>query len=83
MRPEINYVKLPLGSAYSRRNAEREAFLPCRLTQEGLVEPVGYHGSAHLQALLQCDGFFVVPKDVREVAAGERVAYLSIKGSFE
>ena len=35
------------------------------------------------EALLDSDGFFVVPKDVTEIAAGEKVNYLSIKGSFE
>ena len=76
------YVKLPLASDYNRRNADRMAFLPCKLTQDGLLEQLEYHGTAHLRALLGCDGFLVVPKDVTEIKSGERVEFLSIKDSF-
>ena len=79
---QIHYVALPLGSSFSRRKAERMAFLPCRLSRSGMLEPVEYHGTAHLKALLDCDGFFVVSKDVTNISAGTKVDYLSLKGSF-
>ena len=83
MKPQIHYVTLPLASDFRRQRAERMAFLPCQLTLEGTLKPVDYHGTAHLLALLDCDGFFIVPKDVTEIHAGDKVSYLSIKDSFE
>ncbi|MCK4752590.1 MAG: molybdopterin molybdotransferase MoeA [Planctomycetes bacterium] len=82
-KPKVRYVTLPLACDFHRRRAERMAYLPCRLTPDGLLEPISYHGSAHLQALMGSDGFFIVPKDVTDLSAGEKVSYLSIKGSFE
>jgi len=82
MKPRVRYVTLPLATDFHHRNAERMAFLPCQLTPDGMLKPVEYHGTAHLLALLDCDGFFVVPKDVTEIHAGEKANYLSIKDSF-
>ncbi len=78
----MRYVNLPLAGNFNRCNAERMAFLPCKLTKDGLLEQVEYHGTAHLHALLDCDGFFAVPKDVMEIKSGEKVSYLSIKDGF-
>lgn len=77
------YVTLDLACDYKRRNTQRLAFLPCCLTRQGKVQPAEFHGSAHLQALLECDGFFVVPQGVSQIAAGEKVDYISLKGGFE
>jgi molybdopterin biosynthesis enzyme len=48
-----------------------------------MLNPVEYHGTAHLMALLECDGFFIVPRNVTDISAGEKVDFLSIKDSFE
>jgi molybdopterin molybdotransferase len=82
MKTPLRYIHLPIANDYHRRNAERMAFLPCKLTRDGLLEQVEYHGTAHLRALLDCDGFFVVPKDVTEIKSKEKVEFLSIKDSF-
>ena len=78
----VRYINLPLAGDFHRRNAERMAFLPCKWTSDGLLEQIEYHGTAHLRALLDCDGFFVVPKDVTEIKSKETVKFLSIKDSF-
>ena len=80
---KLNFVKLPLAGDFHRRQAGRMAFLPCRLTQDGTLQSIEYHGTAHLLALSSGDGFFVVPKGVTDVSAGERLDYLALKGSFE
>jgi len=49
---------------------------------DGMLKLIEYHGSAHLRALLNCDGFFVVPNGVTDIPAGQKVSYLSIRGSF-
>lgn len=82
VKPEVRYVTLPLASDFHRRIAERMAFLPCQLARNGMLKPVVYHGTAHLRALLDSDGFFVVPKGVTDIPAGTKVDYISLKGSF-
>ena len=77
------FTTLPLAQDYRRRRAERMAYLPCRLTADGLLKPITYHGSAHLQALRDSDGFFVVPRGVAEISAGEKVDFLIFRGSFQ
>ena len=83
VKPDLRYVTLRLAGDFRRRKAERMAFLPCQLTPDGMLKPVEYHGTAHLHALLDSDGFFVVPKGVTDVPAGTKVDYISLKGSFE
>lgn len=82
MKLKVHYITLPLACDFHRRKIERMSFLPCQLTPEGMLKPVEYHGTAHLLALLDCSGFFVIPKGVAEIYAGEKVNYLSIKDSF-
>jgi len=76
------YVNLPLAADFHRRKADRTAFIPCRLSDEGVLKTFPYHGTAHLHALLESDGFFVVDQDVTEIAAGQRVRFLSIRDNF-
>lgn len=82
MKCPLGYVTLPLACDLHRRRADRMGFLPCQLTQDGMLKPVEYHGTAHLRALLDSDGFLVIDKGVTEIAAGEKVSYLSIKDGF-
>ena len=79
----IRKIKLPLANDFHRRKADRMAFIPCRLTAEGTLWSVEYHGTAHLQALLTCDGFFIVSKEVTQLSAGQKVDYVRVKGGFE
>ena len=83
VKPEVRYVTLPLAGDFHRRKADRMAFLPCLLAQNGMLKPVEHHGTAHLRAILDSDGLFVVPKGVTDIPAGEKVSYLSLKDSFE
>ncbi len=82
IKSNVHYFDLPLAEDFHRSNAERMGFLPCKLTEDGLLEQVEYHGTAHLRALLDCDGFFVAPKDVTEIKSKDKVRFLSIKDSF-
>lgn len=78
----LRCVAMPLGLKYRRRRTERQEFVPCRVAEDGSIEPIEFHGSAHLTALAAADGFFVVPIDVGELKAGDPVAFLRIeKGS--
>ena len=75
---ERRELRLRLGTEFKRRKTERTEYVPCRLTNEGKVEAVEYHGSAHLTALTQADGFFVVPLGTGAIAAGDEVIFLPL-----
>jgi molybdopterin molybdotransferase len=66
---------IQMATDYRRRKAERLEYVPCRLN-EGAAEPLRYHGSAHLTALTASDGFFVVPRGVDALSAGDRVLFM-------
>ncbi|RPJ57916.1 MAG: molybdopterin molybdenumtransferase MoeA [Acidobacteria bacterium] len=68
--------RAPLLKDFRRGSGVRMEYVPARLTTEGTVERLEYHGSGHLTALMQADGFFVVPLGVTEIAAGERVQFV-------
>ena len=74
--PERREFLLPLGTEVKRRKADRIAFLPAKITKEGAVETVAFHGSAHLMALMSADGFLQIPIGVSEIAKGEVVSFL-------
>jgi molybdopterin molybdotransferase len=66
-------LKLPLSEDYYRKNAIRKAFQPVRLTEEGTVKQIEYHGSAHIHALSYADGLMIVEKDITSLKKGELV----------
>lgn len=69
----FNYTSLPLQKDFVRRKTKRAEFVPCKLNANMEVRPIEYHGSAHLSALLSADGFFVVPKGIKQINAQENV----------
>jgi len=79
-RPVRREFTLPLAGEFRRRHAERTEYVPACISAESAVEPVDYHGSAHLAALLQADGFFVVPNGTAAVRAGHPVSFMPIPG---
>ena len=83
IKTKARYVTLPLAGDFHRRKAERMAFLPCHLKPDGSLLPVEYHGTAHLLALMDCDGFFTVPIGETYIHAGQEVSFLSIKDGFQ
>ena len=76
--PGTRELRLPLANEMKRKKADRQSFVPGRLTEDGTVEPVAYHGSAHLLALMRADGFISVPVGVGELNQGDRVAFIPI-----
>jgi molybdopterin molybdotransferase len=71
-----NYARLarcPLAKTFKRKTSARRAWIPVRMTPEGSVEPVEYHGSAHITSLAGADGFISVPVGVEEIPEGSIV----------
>ena len=61
-----------LARAVNRAAADRTEFLPV-CVRRGLVEAVPYHGSAHLNALAEADGFIRIEAGVHQLAEGTQV----------
>lgn len=78
---KLRSTSLPIEKSYKRRRSERVSFVPARLTCKGSIEPVEYHGSAHLSALLDSDGFFVVPEGITQLSAGDNVNFTILRGN--
>ena len=78
---EPRTIRLPLADGHRRRKTDRLAFVPCRLTADGTLAAVDFHGSAHLAALLEADGFFVMPQGCATIAAGESAEFWPTGGT--
>lgn len=66
-------VKMPMGIDYVRRNDDRMAWIPIKLSEEGSVNFVDYHGSAHVHSLSFADGLVAVPIGTSRIEKGELV----------
>ncbi len=49
-------IRIPLGESFRRKKTERQSWIPVVITDAGTLKPVGYHGSAHINALCIADG---------------------------
>jgi molybdopterin molybdotransferase len=58
---------------FRRKRGTRTAYVPVKYDNEGFVEPVEYHGSAHLASLSRANALLKVPAGVKEIAAGSVV----------
>ncbi|MEN8224191.1 MAG: gephyrin-like molybdotransferase Glp [Bacteroidota bacterium] len=65
-------VRLPMGKAYTRKKSKRDSFIPVRI-EEGKAYTNEYHGSAHIQSLINADGFIMVPIGTEILKEGELV----------
>ena len=82
LKQKTGSVRLPLACDFSRRKADRQAYLPCKITGDAMARPIEYHGTAHLAALIDCDGFFIVPQGTTKLSAGQKIDFISIKGTL-
>jgi len=63
-------VPMRIARTISRKKVDRDSWFPVRTVEAGGVEPVEYHGSAHLGALTEADGLICIPRGVKEVKQG-------------
>ncbi len=71
-------INLPMNEKFTRRYADRMAFIPVTITGDGHVSPVEYHGSAHISALLEADGIIAMPVGKQIFERGEIVSVRQI-----
>jgi molybdopterin molybdotransferase len=72
----LKQFKIRLAGELRRKPTDRTAFVPCRITADGFAEPVSYHGSAHLAAVMQADGFMAIPKGTDRLSAHAEVTMM-------
>jgi len=70
--PDVT-IPLPLASGYQRRKADRQEFIPIKLNSQSEVEPIPYHGSAHIHAYDEAWGFMAIPQGITAFEKGETV----------
>lgn len=73
-----NILKLPLGTDYNRKKADRINFVPANINGEMKIVPVEFHGSAHINALSGASFLMEVPKGVNSIKKGDLVNVRSI-----
>ena len=61
---------LPLKEDFSRKSYDRMALVPAKITGDGFIQIVDYHGSAHITALAEADGIITVPVGVKKLEKG-------------
>jgi len=66
-------IKGVMNKDFKRKRTVRTAYIPVRFNKENKVEPVEYHGSAHLTALSTAHGLLKVPRGVQQVLKGSTV----------
>lgn len=74
------FTRVRMRTAFSRRRARRTEFVPARVARDGRLVQPDYHGSGHLMALRDADGFFRINRGVKKIAAGAAVPFFKILG---
>ncbi len=71
---EPQAVLLPMEAVFTRKSADRLAWIPVIITKNRSVLPVEYHGSAHISALSLADGIISLPVGKKTIEKGEIVS---------
>ena len=74
-------IRLPLERTIHRKNADRCAWIPVAISEDGTVAPVQYHGSAHINALTHADGLIQYPKGTDTLQEGSPVSVLLLRAA--
>ncbi|MFH0940105.1 MAG: gephyrin-like molybdotransferase Glp [Planctomycetota bacterium] len=67
------WVAARLATPIRRKRSARQLAVPVRFVTPETVEPVEYHGSAHIHAYTKADGFLLSPIGVSEILQGAAV----------
>ncbi len=63
-------VQMPLGESIISTDTKRQNWIPVTITDEGMLEHIEYHGSAHIGALRIADGLVSIGVGVAEIPKG-------------
>ena len=68
--PDCLMLTLPMGVDHSRKKTSRKSVIPVRI-EKGLVYPLEYHGSAHINAYTRANGMMIMDIGQTEIKKGE------------
>jgi molybdopterin molybdotransferase len=77
-RSDLKEINIRLDQDFTIRPSNRTLYIPCRINDNGRAETISYNGSAHLMALVNADGFIVIPQGVSSIKTDENVRFISI-----
>jgi molybdopterin molybdotransferase len=60
-------INLPLAETIARKDTERLEWFPVRITRDGHVKAIDYHGSAHINALSEANGLICLDIGIAEL----------------
>ena len=60
-------LKLPLAETITRKDTERLGWFPVKITSDGHVKSIDYHGSAHINSLSDADGLISMDVSIAEI----------------
>jgi molybdopterin molybdotransferase len=63
-------IMLPLDETITRKDTERLEWLPVKITNEGRLKLIDYHGSAHINALCNVDGLISMDIGTAQIPKG-------------
>jgi molybdopterin molybdotransferase len=66
-------IQMPLGESISRKDTDRQGWIPVTITDRGTLKPVEYHGSAHSIAICNADGLISTGVGVAKIEKGAMV----------
>ena len=69
-------IKLPLAETITRNDTKRLEWFPVRITNEGKLKPIDYHGSAHINSLSNADGLISMDFGIAELS---KESFISIR----
>lgn len=71
-------LRMPLKKSFSRKLADRMALIPVAADVQGYIEPVEFHGSAHISSLGEAFGIIAVPVGIKNLNEGDIVSVRQI-----
>jgi molybdopterin molybdotransferase len=66
-------IRTSLLQPVNRKKSDRLEFIPVKINQEGMVETIEYHGSAHLHAVTMANALMEFPLGVNELSTEQSV----------
>jgi len=75
-KPTISFRRL--AKTITRKQTQRDSWLPVVFVDDDKVAKIEYHGSAHINALCKADGLICIPAGVAELKEGTIVAVRQI-----
>ena len=64
-------IKASMAFNYQRKKADRTAIVPVLIDESGLITEIPFHGSAHINALVNANALLEVPVDITNINKGE------------